>query len=112
MTAHIGPLRFGKWDLSDRKRREAPGYVLGRLVWWAAVAVTVVLVLGVALTWGNTNPSNSIVHGVMRAGHWLAAPFGNVFHDANARERLTENRLLAASVYLTGGGLLSWIIGR
>lgn len=112
MTAHIGPLRFGKWDLSDRKRREGAGFVLGRLIWWAAVAVTLILLLGIALTWENANPNNSLVHGVLHAGRWLATPFDNIFNDANARERLTENWILAGAVYLTGGGVLSWIADR
>lgn len=114
MSTHIGPLRFGRWDLSDHKRREGRGlgFALGRVIWPAAMAAALILVLGIALTWGNANPGNELVHGVMRAGRWLATPFEGVFHDTNARERLTENWFLAAAVYLSGGGILSWIFGR
>jgi hypothetical protein len=45
-------------------------------------------------------------------GPELAAPFRHVFGDTNARERLTENWLLAAGVYLAGGGILAWIAER
>ena len=60
-----------------------------------------------ALLWGR-----EIVHGVMRAGTWLATPFRHVFGDTDPRERLTENWLLAAGVYLAGGGILAWIVER
>lgn len=114
MSTHIGPLRFGRWDLSDRRRREGNrlGFALGRLIWFAALATTAVLLLGTMLTWGKANPDNDLVHAVLRAGDWLATPFDGVFHDANARERLTETWLLAGAVYLTGGGFLSWLTGR
>jgi hypothetical protein len=114
MSAHIGPLRFGRWDLSDRRGREGrgPGFALGRLVWLAAITATAILLLGIMLTWGKANPDNDVVHAVLRAGDWLATPFLGVFHDTNARERLTETWILAAAVYLTGGGFLSWLVGR
>jgi hypothetical protein len=111
MSTHIGPFRFGRWDLSDRRRRGL-GFTLGRLIWAAALAATAVLVAGILLTWGKADPDNDVVHALLWAGDRLATPFGGVFHDADARERLTETWLLAGAAYLTGGGLLSWLAGR
>jgi hypothetical protein len=112
MSGHIGPLRFGGWDLSDRRRRSGLRYGIGRVIWLATLGVVTILVLGTAFTWANANPGNDLVHAAMRAGTWLATPFRGVFHDPNARERLTENWLVAGGVYLVGGGLLSWLVGR
>jgi hypothetical protein len=109
MATHIGPLRFGRWEHS---RRGGAGHVIGEVLWLSAVAVTLILVIGVALTWAGANPGNTLVHGVMRAGAWLATPFHDVFTDQNGRERLTENWFLAAGVYLAAGGALSWIVDR
>jgi hypothetical protein len=112
MSGHIGPLRFGGWDLSDHRHRSGIGYAIGRVIWLAALAVTAILVLGIALTWAKANPGNDVVHAVMRAGTWLATPFHGVFHDPDARERLTENWLVAGASYLVGGGFLSWLVSR
>ena len=109
MAAHIGPLRCGRWEHS---RRGGAGHAVGQVIWLSAVAVTLILVAGVALTWAGANPGNAIVHAVTRAGTWLATPFHDVFTDPNGRERLTENWLLAAGVYLAAGGVLSWIVDR
>jgi hypothetical protein len=106
----MGPLRFGRWRHESRGR--GLGAAVGRVIWLLAVAVALILAIGIAMTWGHANPDNAIVHGVMQAGTWLATPFRHVFGDTNARERLTENRLLAAGVYLTGGGILAWIAER
>src|SRR5690349_4132694 len=100
MSAHIGPLRFGRWDLSDRVRRGGGrlGFAVGRVIWFAALAATAILLFGILLTWGKANPDNDVVHAVLRAGDRLATPFQDVFHDADARERLTETWLLAGAV--------------
>ncbi|MDN3351935.1 hypothetical protein [Actinomadura sp. DC4] len=108
MAAHAGPLRFGRW----RHEKRGLGAVLGRAIWLIAVVAALVLVTGVALTWTHADPGNDIVHGLTSAGGRLATPFRHVFGDADARERLTENHLLAAGVYLAGGGILSWLLER
>jgi hypothetical protein len=109
MAGHIGPLRYGRWRHSERR---GVAHAVGQVIWAAAVVATLILVAGVALTWTGANPANDLVHGLMRAGTWLASPFRGVFTDPNGRERLTENHFLAAAVYLTAGGVLSWIVDR
>jgi hypothetical protein len=111
MTQHIGPLRFGRWEHSAPARRGL-AYRIGRLVWAAAIVVALILLTGVALVWWNANPGNELVRGVLRAGAWLATPFRGVFTDPDARDRLTENHVLAAGVYLAGGRILAWLLGR
>jgi hypothetical protein len=110
MATHIGPLRFGSWRHESRER--GLGAAVGRVIWLLALAVALILAIGVALTWGHANPGNDIVHGFLRAGAWLATPFRHVFGDTNAHERLTENWILAACVYLAGGGILAWLVER
>ena len=101
MATHIGPLRFGRWRHESRER--GLGAAVGRMIWLLALAVALILAIGVALTWGNTNPTTRSCTAFLRAGTWLAAPFRHVFGDTNAHERLTENWILAACVYLAGG---------
>ncbi len=111
MTAHIGPLRFGSWNVSARGRRGL-GYGIGRLIWGTAMAVSLILLIGIALTWWNANPANDIAHAFLRAGAWLATPFHDAFTGGSPRARLTEDWLLAAGVYLAAGRVLAWVIGR
>jgi hypothetical protein len=110
MTAHSGPLRFGRWEATDARR--GFGYRLGQVVWGLAIIVALVLLIGVALVQWRANPGNTIVHEITRAGSWLATPFHGVFDNSDPRDRLTENWVLAAGVYLVGGRLLAWLIGR
>jgi fatty acid desaturase len=109
MATHLGPLRFGRWR---HERGRGLGGALGRVIWLLALAAALILAIGIALTWGHANPDNDIVHGLLRAGTWLATPFRHVFGDTDARERLTENWVLAACVYLAGGGILAWLLER
>lgn len=100
---------------TSRLRAEADspwygGFGVGRAIWMITMVVVAILLLGIALTWANANGNNELVHAVMRAGRWLATPFHDVFNNTNARERLTENWLLAAGIYLVAGRVLAWIL--
>jgi hypothetical protein len=84
---------------------------LSALVWLAAWVATLILLLGIGLIWGGPAvPQGATVHAVLRAGTWLATPFHDVFTNADARVRLTENWALAAVVYLIAGRVLAWLL--
>jgi hypothetical protein len=90
-----------RWQRHDR---------LSTLLWLLAWAATLILVFGVALTWGGIAAHSTTVHAVLRGGGWLATPFRDVFTPADARVRLTENWLFAAAVYLVAGRVLAWLL--
>lgn len=83
---------------------------LSALVWLLAWTATLILLLGVALVWGQANPHNNVVHAVLRFDTWLATPFRDVFQNADARKELAENWLFAAGVYLIAGRALAWLL--
>lgn len=99
------------------RRRERAGVrrwqrhsALSALVWSLAWIATLVLLFGIALTWGGANQHNNVVHAVMNVGTWLATPFRDVFRNSDARVRLTENWLFAAGVYVIVGRVLAWLL--
>lgn len=91
----------------QRWRRSNP---VSSLISLVTTVVTVILVAGVLLTWARANQHNDIVHDVLRAGTWLATPFHNVFTNSDARDRLIENWLLAAAVYLVAGRIIARVL--
>lgn len=95
-----------------RTVRAHRGGTLGGLIWLLALAVALLLTVGIALTWARADADVQPVHAIMQAGTWLATPFYDVFTDADARVRITENWLLAACAYLVGGRILAWVAGR
>lgn len=105
----VSGTRARRWDTA-RVRRFQRHDGLSAFVWLAAWTITLVLLFGIALTWGGANQANNVVHVVMRAGTWLASPFGDVFRNDDARKQLTENWLFAAGVYLVAGRVLAWLL--
>jgi hypothetical protein len=101
--------RRRRWN-TTRVRRLQRHDGLSAFVWLVAWTVSLVLLFGIALTWGGANPHNNIVHTVLRVGTWLATPFHDVFRNADARKELTENWLFAAGVYLVVGRVLAWLL--
>ena len=95
-----------------RTVRTRRGGRLGGLIWLLALAVALLLAVGIALTWARADAGVQPVHAIMQAGTWLASPFHDVFTDPDARVRLTENWLLATCAYLVGGRILAWALGR
>jgi hypothetical protein len=95
--------RPARWRL----RRHNP---LAAVVWFGALAATLVLILGILLTWSNANIGNPIVDAVIWAGAWLATPFRSMFTDPNPDRQLMMNWSIAAAVYLIGGRLLAWLL--
>jgi hypothetical protein len=108
-TPAVRDTRTRRWN-TTRVRRFQRHDGLSAFVWLAAWTITLVLLFGIALTWGDANQGNGVVHAVMRAGSWLATPFDDVFRNADARKQLTENRLFAAGVYLVAGRVLAWLL--
>ncbi|MFL6051352.1 MAG: hypothetical protein ACJ72W_00310 [Actinoallomurus sp.] len=108
-TRAVGDTRARRWNTA-RVRRYQRHDGLSAFVWLVAWTITLVLLFGIALTWGGANPHNNVVHAVLRAGTWLATPFDDVFRNADARKQLTENRLFAAGVYLVAGRVLAWLL--
>lgn len=105
------------WPATRSRPREAAGVRrwqrhsgLSAFVWLLAWTATLVLLFGIALTWGRADPHNEIVHAFMRAGGRLATPFDDVFRNSDARKELTENWLFAAGVYLAVGRILAWLL--
>ncbi|HEY7485560.1 MAG TPA: hypothetical protein VH912_13940 [Streptosporangiaceae bacterium] len=80
------------------------------VVWIAAWAAVLILLLGIVLTWANANPANDIVHQILRAGNWLATPFHDAFLNPDPKHRLYADWGVAAAVYLVIGRVLSWLI--
>jgi hypothetical protein len=81
-------------------------------IWLAALAVALVLLLGMLLTYAGANPDNVIIHAIMRAGTWLASPFHDVFLNSDPDRQLYINWGIAAAVYLLIGRALSWLVHR
>lgn len=90
-----------------RGRRRNP---VSLVIWLAAWAAALILLLGILLTWGNANPANDIVHAILRAGTWLATPFHDAFVNPNPQHRLYADWGVAAAVYLVIGRVLSWLV--
>ncbi|WP_433175750.1 hypothetical protein [Actinoallomurus sp. CA-150999] len=105
----VSDTRPRRWNIT-RVRRLQRHDGLSAFVWLVAWMVTLVLLFGIALTWGGANPHNNIVHAVLRVDTWLATPFHDVFRNADARKELTENWLFAAGVYLVVGRVLAWLL--
>ncbi|MCO5973863.1 hypothetical protein [Actinoallomurus soli] len=105
----VSDSRTRRWD-TTRVRRFQRHDGLSAFVWLAAWTITLILLFGIALTWGGANQANDVVHAVMRAGTWLATPFHDVFRNGDARKQLTENWLFAAGVYLVAGRVLAWLL--
>jgi hypothetical protein len=78
-------------------------------IWLAAWVAAGILALGILLTWGNANPSNDILHPVLRAADWLGSPFRNAFLNPDPKHRLYIDWGVAAGVYLVIGRVLSWL---
>ncbi|MEV5705630.1 hypothetical protein [Actinoallomurus sp. NPDC052274] len=105
----VSDARTRRWN-TTRVRRFQRHDGLSAFVWLVAWTITLVLLFGIALTWGGANQANGVVHAVLRAGTWLATPFDDVFRNADARKQLTENWLFAAGVYLVAGRVLAWLL--
>lgn len=104
------PRRSERHGSRTRVRRWQRHSALSAFVWSLAWVATLMLLFGIALTWGDANPHNHVVHAVMRVGTWLATPFNDVFRNADARKQLTENWAFAAGVYVIAGRVLAWLL--
>ncbi|SNS87492.1 hypothetical protein SAMN05443665_101177 [Actinomadura meyerae] len=98
-TAERRPARW-------RRARPNPVSAIIMAAGWAAAAL---LALGMLLTWGEANPGNVIVDGVLDAGRWLATPFHDVFTRTDPEEQLYINWTLAGVVYYVLARTLSWM---
>jgi hypothetical protein len=78
-------------------------------IWLAAWAAAGILLLGILLTWANANPSNDVLHPILRAADWLGSPFRNAFLGPDPKHRLYADWGVAAGVYLVIGRVLSWL---
>ncbi|MFC4910354.1 hypothetical protein [Actinomadura gamaensis] len=94
--------RPGRW----RRMRHNP---ISLLILAAGIAAAAILVLGILLTWGDANPSNTLVHATLRSGSWLATPFHDVFPRPNPKHQLYLNWGIAAGVYYVLSRVLSWL---
>jgi ABC-type dipeptide/oligopeptide/nickel transport system permease component len=85
---------------------------IARLIRTLAIAVAVVIVVGIILRVVSANPHNMIVSDIHDAGNWLVGPFHNVFSVKDAKLELGLNWGLAALVYLAVGSLLAGLLAR
>ena len=83
---------------------------ISALIWSAAWAAAVTLLLGMLLVWANANPANDVVHVVLRMADWLGTPFQNAFLNPDPKHRLYADWGVAAGAYLVIGRVLSWLI--
>ncbi|WP_433328603.1 hypothetical protein [Spirillospora sp. CA-294931] len=74
---------------------------------WTAVAI---LGLGMLLTWGEANPGNVLVDGILDVGRWLATPFHDIFTRTDPQEQLYINWAIAAGAYYLLAKLISFLV--
>lgn len=85
---------------------------ISALIWLAGWAAALTLLAGIALTWGDANPANDLVHRVLTGARWLATPFEDVFTYRTPDKQLYATWGLAAAVYYVLGRVLSWLVRR
>jgi hypothetical protein len=85
---------------------------IARLIRTLAIAVAVVIVIGIILRVVSANPHNAIVSDVHDAGNWLVGPFHNVFSVKDGKLEMGLNWGLAALVYLAVGSFLAGLLAR
>jgi hypothetical protein len=85
---------------------------IARLIRTVAIAVAIVIVVGIILRVLSANPHNAVVSDIHDAGNWLVGPFHNVFSVKDAKLELGLNWGLAALVYLAVGSLLAGLLAR
>ena len=85
---------------------------IARLIRTVAVAVAVVIVVGIILRVVSANPHNAIVSDIHDAGNWLVGPFHSVFSVKDSKLELGLNWGLAALVYVAVGHLLARLVAR
>ena len=85
---------------------------VARLIRTIAIAVALVIVVGIILRVVSANPHNVIVSDIHDAANWLVGPFHNVFSVKDAKLELGLNWGLAALVYLAIGSLLAGLLAR
>jgi hypothetical protein len=85
---------------------------VARLIRTLAVAVAIVIVVGIILRVVSANPHNAIVSDIHDAGNWLVGPFHNVFSVKDAKLEMGLNWGLAALVYLAVGSLIAGLLAR
>lgn len=94
--------RPGRW----RRMRHNP---ISLAILAAGIAAAAILVLGILLTLGGANPSNTLVHTTLRSGGWLATPFHDLFLRPDPKHQLYLNWGIAAGVYYALARALSWL---
>jgi hypothetical protein len=85
---------------------------IARLIRTVAIAVAIVIVVGIILRVLSANPHNAVVSDIHDAGNWLVGPFHNVFSVKDAKLEMGLNWGLAALVYLAVGSLLAGLLAR
>jgi hypothetical protein len=85
---------------------------IARLIRTLAVAVAIVIAVGIILFVVSANPHNAIVSDIHDAANWLVGPFHHVFSVKDAKLQLGLNWGLAALVYLAVGSLLASLLAR
>lgn len=83
---------------------------IARLIRTLAIAVAIVIAVGIILRVVSANPHNAIVSDIHDAGNWLVGPFHHVFSVKDAKLELGLNWGLAAVVYLAVGSLLAGLL--
>ena len=87
--------------------RTATRYSVGNVVLGVAGFIAGIIVLGILLVLAGANQANTIVDLILDIGRFFAAPFDDLFPQADPKENILVNWGIAALFYAAVGLLVA-----